>query len=133
MAVITEFVRILISLLLVAGLTLPGCARKRVGASAAFGPGSPMSTAMAGPKPGEKLIITPETGLTGKVAKVNPAARFVVLNFPACHLPPAEQRFNVYRQGLKVGEVKVTGPQLEDNIVADLVAGGAQVGDEVRE
>jgi hypothetical protein len=33
---------------------------------------------------------------------------------------------------LKVGEVKVTGPQREDNIVADLAAGEAEVGDEAR-
>jgi hypothetical protein len=43
-----------------------------------------------------------------------------------------EQRLNLYRRGLRVGEVKVTGPQREDNIVADLVAGEAEVGDEVR-
>jgi hypothetical protein len=39
---------------------------------------------------------------------------------------------NLYRRGLKVGEVKVTGPAREDNIVADLVAGEAEVGDEAR-
>ena len=44
----------------------------------------------------------------------------------------AEQRLNLYRRGLKVGEVKVTGPAREDNIVADLVAGEAEVGDEAR-
>jgi hypothetical protein len=42
------------------------------------------------------------------------------------------QSLNLYRRGLKVGEVKVTGPQREDNIVADLVAGEAGVGDEAR-
>jgi hypothetical protein len=40
---------------------------------------------------------------------------------------------NVYRRGLKVGEVKVTGPQRDDNIVADITAGEAAVGDEVRD
>jgi hypothetical protein len=34
---------------------------------------------------------------------------------------------------LKVAEVKVTGPQRDNNIVADLVSGDAQVGDEVRD
>jgi hypothetical protein len=34
---------------------------------------------------------------------------------------------------LKIAEVKVCGPQRDDNIVADLVSGDAEVGDEVRD
>jgi hypothetical protein len=85
------------------------------------------------PLAGEKLIITPENGLLGKVAKVNMSGRFVILNFPVGHLPSLEQHLNVYRLGLKVGEVKVTGPQLDDNVVGDLINGEAQSGDEVRD
>src|SRR5262245_9016061 len=85
------------------------------------------------PLPGEKLIVTPENGLQGKVAKVNMSGRFVILNFPVGHLPRLEQQLNVYRLGLKVGEVKVTGPQRDDNIVGDLISGEAQAGDEVRD
>ena len=48
-------------------------------------------------------------------------------------LPALEQRLIVYRGGLKVGEVKVSGPQQDDNIVADIVAGQAEAGDEVRD
>jgi hypothetical protein len=33
---------------------------------------------------------------------------------------------------LKVGEVKINGWQHNDNVVADLVAGDAQIGDEAR-
>ena len=79
------------------------------------------------------MIVTPETGLAGKVVKVNSGGRFVVLNFPVGHLPAIDQRLNVYRQGLKVGEVKISGPQLEDNVVGDLVSGNAEAGDEVRD
>ena len=68
----------------------------------------------------------------GKVALVNSTGRFVVLNFPLGKMAAAEQRLDLYRRGLKVGEVKVTGPAREDNIVADLVAGEADVGDEAR-
>jgi hypothetical protein len=68
----------------------------------------------------------------GKVALVNATGRFVVLNFPLGRMAPVELRLNLYRSGQKVGEVKVTGPQREDNIVADLVAGEAEVGDEAR-
>ena len=80
-----------------------------------------------------KLIVTPETALIGKVAAANANARFVVLNFPVGRLPSLDQRLNVYRNGLKVGEVKTTGPQRDDNTVADIIAGEARVGDEVRE
>lgn len=81
-------------------------------------------------KPG--LIVTPENQLTGKIAMVNPAGRFVVINFPVGHMPAIDQRLNLYRRGLKVGEVKITGPQQDDNIVGDLVTGDSEIGDEAR-
>ena len=76
--------------------------------------------------------MTPETVLIGKVARVNLDGRFVVMTFPIGHLPLLNQRLNVYRQGLKVGEIRVTGPQLDDNVVGDISAGEAQAADEVR-
>jgi hypothetical protein len=39
---------------------------------------------------------------------------------------------NLYRNGLKVGELRVTGPQQDANIVADVITGDAAAGDEVR-
>ena len=90
--------------------------------------------ALAEPKSSaQKLIVTPETGLVGKVEMVNQNARYVVLSFPIGHLPAIEQRLSVYRSGLKVGEVKVSGPQIEDNVVADIVEGDSGPGDEVRD
>jgi len=67
------------------------------------------------------------------VVSVNPTARFVVLTFPIGALPGLEKRLNVYRGGLKVGEIKITGPQRDNNTVADIVTGECQIGDEVRE
>lgn len=69
--------------------------------------------------------------LAGRVVRINPQARFVVLNFPIGQMPPVDSWMNVFREGLKVGEVKITGPQREDHIVADLFSGEARVGDEV--
>lgn len=83
--------------------------------------------------PSQKLIVTPENGLVGKVEMVNQNARYVVLSFPIGHLPAMEQRLSVYRRGLKVGEVKISGPQIEDNVVADIVEGDSGPGDEVRD
>jgi hypothetical protein len=83
--------------------------------------------------PAPPTIVTPDNSLTAKVISYNPAGRFVVLGFPVGQMPRLEQGLFLYRNGLKVGEVKVTGPQRDNNIVADLVAGEAQAGDEVRD
>jgi hypothetical protein len=77
-------------------------------------------------------IFTLTNAVSGKVAAVNTSSRFVVLNFTLNRPPALQQRLNVYRGTLKVGEVKVTGPEMNGNIVADLMAGEAQAGDEVR-
>lgn len=81
----------------------------------------------------EKIIVTPDLGLRGKVATYNDAGKFVVLTFVLNQMPKADAQLFVYRNNLKVGEVKITGPQRDDNIVADLVTGEAQTGDEVRD
>jgi len=80
-----------------------------------------------------KVEMTAEQALRGRVALVNAQARTVILNFPIGWMPALERRLGVYRQGVKVGEVKITGPQMDSNIAADLISGEAQVGDEVRE
>jgi hypothetical protein len=91
-------------------------------------PAPPPST----PPTDGKVIVTQDTSLHGKVVRVNANARFAVLNFPVGSLPVAGDQLDVFRHGLKVGEVRVTGPQQEDNTVADITDGEAQVGDELR-
>jgi hypothetical protein len=112
--------------MLVVGLAAWGCARKTKSAGSGSGTGAPTQQY-------QKLILTPETGLSGRVVRVNASGRFAILNFPIGHLPSIEQRLNVYRLGLKTGEILVTGPQLDDNIVGDVVAGDVKPGDEVRD
>jgi len=80
-----------------------------------------------------QTIVTPDNSLSARVVSYNAAGRFVVLSFPPGLMPKLEQSLFLYRDGMKVGEVKVTGPQRENNIVADLVTGEAQVGSEVRD
>ena len=94
---------------------------------------SPFAGAAGNNPSGDKLIVTSQHSLVGKIAHVNVADRFVVLTFPVGHLPVMNQQLGVYRGGLKVGEIRVTGPQYDDNVVGDLVAGESQVGDEVRD
>jgi hypothetical protein len=79
-----------------------------------------------------KPTVTPDQTLFGRVVRTNPALRFVVMDFPVLKMPALDQRLNVYRNGQKVGEVKVTGPMQETAIAGDITTGEAQVGDEVR-
>jgi hypothetical protein len=119
--------RSLLSVILLGAFAFCGCAHKRVADQPILPPpktGTPGSF--------QPLAVTPETALVGKVATVNTTGRFVVLNFPLAKMPAVGQSLNLYRGGLKVGEVKISGPQREDNIVADLVAGEAAAGDEAR-
>jgi len=78
-------------------------------------------------------IVTPDTALTGKVVKFNPTARIVVLEFSIINMPAAGRQLFIYRNDLKVGEVKTTTWQKQEHIVADLINGEAQVGDVVRD
>jgi hypothetical protein len=130
--------RNLLSIILLGALAASGCAHKQASVPPAspVPPGTSSSPTVnpAPPNPpSPALIVTPENVLAGKVVKINTAGRFVVLNFPIGRMPPLDQRLNVYRLGLKVGEIRVTGPQLDDNVVGDIVTGDAQTGDEVRD
>ena len=91
--------------------------------------GSKPQPAAASPQP----IVTPDASLEAKVISVNTVGRFVILSFPASQMPKPDQSLFLYRGGLKVAQVKITGPQQDNNIVADLVSGAAQVGDTVRD
>ena len=126
--------RMLLSVMLLLALAVSGCARKEAADqqfTAQPYTGAPVATGTTAAT-NRPPVVTPGTALVGKVALVNTAARFVVLNFPLGKMAAAEQHLNVYRGGVKVGEVKVSGPQRGENIVADLVAGEAEMGDEAR-
>jgi hypothetical protein len=84
------------------------------------------------PAKATETIITPDFRPVGRVAMVNLQARFVVLSFAAGAVPQAGLHLNIEHRGLKIGEVKVTGPQRDNNTVADLVEGEANVGDEAK-
>ncbi len=117
-------------------LVIAGCAAKKPAQAppAVFSPVPGVTAATTNAAaPSQPSTLTPETGLNGKIISVDNSARFVVAGFPGGQLPPNDRKFNVYRQGLKVGQIKISGPQLNQNIVADLTEGEAQPGDDVRE
>ena len=76
--------------------------------------------------------IAPERLPAGRVVRVNPQARFVVLSFPLGKMPAVGTRMFLHRGGAQVAELRICGPQMDDNIVADLLSGDAQPGDSVR-
>lgn len=106
--------------LLLAAMLTAGCALKK-----------PSHTKTSGVA--LQTIVTQDNSLAAKVASYNSTGRFVVLSFPVGRMPRMDQTFFLYRAGLKIGEVKITGPQRDNNIAADLVTGEAQTGDEARE
>ncbi len=112
-------------------LCVAGCVRDKTTADPyAAVPGS-SATSTNGT--GAELIVTPLEGLNGKVSSVDLNLRFVVLTFPVGQMPAVNQQLNLYRDGLKVGIVNVSGPQRDDSIVADLIMGEAQTGDQARD
>ena len=63
---------------------------------------------------------------------MKPDLRFVVIDFTNSRRPELDQRLGVYRVGQKVAEIKVSGPFRNTTVAADLVAGEARYGDEVK-
>lgn len=79
------------------------------------------------------FLVTPDTSTVGRVVRVNPSLRFVVLSFPIGKTPNTGARMNVFRNNVIVGEVRVTDQQRDNNAIADIVLGDARDGDEVRQ
>lgn len=120
-------------LVLGAALVAAGCASKtsRGPAPAQAVASGPTGPVLVGASPGG--AVAPGGPLVGRVASVNPNGRFVVVSFPLGALPGVDRTLSVYRAGLKVGELKVTRWQLDNLVVADIVAGECRSGDEARE
>ena len=113
--------RALAAVIFLFALASSGCAHKKP------------AHAATPPSPHEGTSATAvKRSVAGIVSRVAPVGRFVVLTFPITQMPAVAERLVVYRQGTKVGEVRVSGPQRNNSIVADIVTGEPQVGDEVR-
>jgi len=100
------------------------------------------ATLMAGcaqptaPRPGvaktSAPVITPDLRPMGHVQMVNTSGHFVVVSFANGFMPDVEDKLGVFRDGSKIGEIKITGPQREYNIAAEILSGDPQVQDEVK-
>lgn len=89
----------------------------------------PVATQTASAK---AAAVKPDDTLMGRVVSANARGRFAILNFPINRMPAVDEKMFIYRDGLKIGEVRISGPQKDDNIVADVLTGEARGGDEVR-
>ena len=116
-------------LILAGGLGLTGCVREKAAHPSLATPfGNPPAA------PPSAVIVTPAIGATGRITSLNPTARYAVLSYPSgVPLPGVGRHLNVYRDGLKVAELKITGPSRDTLTIGDIVAGECRSGDEVRE
>lgn len=96
-------------------------------------PTKPAEVPTAPPAATLPTIVTPDTSIAGKVVAYNATARFAVMSFPAGPMPRQDESVFVYRGGMKAGEIKITGPQRDNDTVGDVVNGDVQLGDEVRD
>lgn len=142
--------------LLIAGLALGGCGLREQtpgsaeGRAATTGPARPGKAASKRPPEERNKATTPSPAPTpkqaprypmvtpiqtpsGRVISVNTELRFVVLDFSLNPAPAAEQRLGLYRENVKVGELRITRWSSGSNVVANIVAGEAKIGDEARE
>lgn len=77
-------------------------------------------------------VITLADPWAGKVALVNPEARFVILDYSLSQMPPIGERLSVFRKGVRVGEVKISGQPQTGYVAADITTGEIRIGDESR-
>jgi len=103
--------------MLLFALVFSGCARNKAGRQ---------------PTDSSAGAAAAKAAVAGEVSRVNPVGRFVVLSFPPDQMPVVDQPLSLYRRGSKVAEVKVTGPQRGNSIVADILSGAPEAGDEAR-
>jgi hypothetical protein len=87
------------------------------------------AAAAVAPEAPPKTRILP---LNARIISSKADLRFVLIDFTNSRRPALEERLNVYRLGQKVAEVKVSGPFLNTTVAADVLAGEAKYGDEVK-
>ncbi len=69
---------------------------------------------------------------SGRIHTINAGLRFVVVDYTLGGAPPLESLVNVYRGNQRVGQIRLTGPERNGFIAADIVEGILQTDDEVR-
>ena len=119
---------------------MPGCEMLKGDGKVKVEPSSNTGTTVSptpwgsNPNPPEKSGAQPAIpkASRGKVAHVDAALGFVVIDFTFSALPAAGLRFGVFRNGLRIGEITTTKMVDEAFQVADINKGDIRMGDDVR-
>lgn len=69
---------------------------------------------------------------SGRVHSLNPGLRFLVADYTLGGMPPLHSRLGVYRNNEKIGEIRLSGPERNGFVAADILEGVLQIGDEIR-
>lgn len=69
---------------------------------------------------------------SGRVHSINAGLRFVVIDYTLGGMPPLQSLLSVFRSNEKVGEIRLTGPERNGFVAADILQGFLQIDDEVR-
>lgn len=69
---------------------------------------------------------------SGRVHSLNPGLRFLVADYTLGGMPPLHSRLGVYRNDERIGEIRLSGPERNGFVAADILEGILQVGDEIR-
>lgn len=109
-------------------LGIPACALALIAGCAATRPAPAGAQGDTNAPP----AIRPLDGSVGRVSRVHAVLQFVVVDYRLNTPPRPEQRLAVYRDGVRVGELKAGYFQRETTIAADIVSGEPREGDEVR-
>ena len=83
-------------------------------------------------KADETESIRPLDGAVGQIARVHAQLRFVVVDFRLNTPPEPEQFLAVYRDGLRVAELKAGYIRRDTTVSADILSGEPREADEVR-
>lgn len=130
--------RMFLGLLAVLPLLLAGCRSADGTGEARTAPVSSKGGGLVTP-PNPRAVATNETPsvtlvlpTSGRIHAVNDGGQFVVIDYTLGGLPPQQSLLSVYRNGEKVGELRLSGPAQYGFATADIVNGFIQVDDEVR-
>jgi hypothetical protein len=107
---------------MVLAAALTGCATD------SSGPGFPESGSSENADP----ELRPVVAANGKVISFREDLQFAVIQFSNGIVPDIGRRMGIYRNGKRVGEIKISGPHRNDLTVGDLREGECQPGDEIR-
>ncbi len=96
------------------------------------GLGRPSAGATTSPTNAAAAKATMLLPASGRIHSVSPVAPFVVVDYILGGMPPLQSTLDVFRAGQKVGQVRLSGPEQNGFVAADILSGILQIDDEVR-